>query len=290
MSEGAVYNLLVNKGLSPVPSGQDFLIKCLNPEHEDTNPSMRIDKTSGIGHCFSCGFGLNIFKYYGIITTPTSVRVSKLKDKLKKLQAETTGLEMLKGAIPYTSKFRGISAQTLKEMGAFTTSLVPEMEDRLIFPITDVTGKIRVFQGRHLLSNANPRYVAYPRGVSLPIFPAKLEYRTNHIILVEGMFDFLNMYDKGAKNTVCVFGTSTLKADTKTKLLPFKAQGVTHIFILFDGDDAGRKAAKELQPLLQEMEFIVEIIHLEDDVDPGELSEDDVRAMKEYTYGKSCGN
>ena len=287
MSEGPVYNLLLSKGLAPTPSGQDFLIKCLNPDHEDSHPSMRIDKVSGIGHCFSCGFGTNIFKYFGIITTPTSVRVAKLKEKIQKLQAETSGLEMLPGAIPHTTKFRGISGNLFKELGVFTTSLVPEMEDRLIFPITDITGKIRVFLGRHLLSNANPRYVIFPKNASLPIFPAKLDERTNHIVLVEGMFDFLNMYDKGVRNTICVFGTNTLKADIKYKLLPFKAQGVTHIFILFDGDEPGRKAGKELTPLLEELGFIVETIHLEDDVDPGELTEEDVRAIKEYISGKS---
>ena len=70
---------------------------------------------------------------------------------------------------------------------------------------------------------------------------------------------------------------------TKQKLLPFKAQGVTHIYILFDGDEAGEKAAKQLKPTIEQDEFVVEIIKLPDGVDPGELSQEDVDSIREYT-------
>ena len=57
-----------------------------------------------------------------------------------------------------------------------------------------------------------------------------------------------------------MFGTNTLQNNTKQKLLPFKAQGVTHVYLMFDGDEAGQKAARSLKPLIEECEFIVEII------------------------------
>ena len=50
-----VEELLQEKRLDFKVSGRDYLVKCLNPEHEDTNPSMRIDNITGIFHCFSCG-------------------------------------------------------------------------------------------------------------------------------------------------------------------------------------------------------------------------------------------
>ena len=290
MENSAVYSLLQSKGLSPVISGTDLVIKCLNPEHEDSSPSLKIDKIQGMGHCFSCGFNVNIFRYFGILSSPTSVKVAKLKEKLRKMQSETTGLEMLKGVTPYTSSFRNISSATLKHFNAFTTSLVPEMEDRIIFPILDVSKTIRLFVGRHVLSNANPKYINYPRGVTIPPFPGFLENKSKYIFLVEGIFDFLNMYDKGALNTVCVFGTQTLKADTKIKMLPFKAQGITHIFILFDGDKAGIDGAQDLKPILEELDFIVEIVPLEDNVDPGNLSEQEIISLREYANDKSSNN
>ncbi|NDC87015.1 MAG: toprim domain-containing protein [Betaproteobacteria bacterium] len=93
----------------------------------------------------------------------------------------------------------------------------------------------------------------------------------------------LNLYDKGVTNAICCFGTNTLQNSTKQKLLPFKAQGVTHIYILFDGDEAGEKAAKQLKPILEQDQFIVEIIKLPDGSDPGELNQIDVTSIKEYT-------
>ena len=42
--------LLQEKNLDFKLSGRDLLVKCLNPEHEDTNPSMRIDNVTGIFH------------------------------------------------------------------------------------------------------------------------------------------------------------------------------------------------------------------------------------------------
>ena len=286
----AVYSLLVSKGTSPIPQGQDFVIKCLNPAHEDNSPSLKIDKVSGSGHCFSCGFNVNIFKHYGILTNPVSVQVAKLKEKLRVLSAQTQGLPMLDGWAPFPSSFRGISLKTLKHFNAFTTSLVGKMEDRIIFPIYDITGKTRFFLGRHLLSQANPRYINYPPGIELPVFPPALETPSKYIILVEGIFDMLNMYDNGATHTICVFGTQTIKANLKLKLLPFKAQGVTHIFIAFDGDTPGRAAATELATLIEELGFTIEIIHLGDGDDPGSLSSEDIRSIKEYCDGKSCNH
>lgn len=81
---------------------------------------------------------------------------------------------------------------------------------------------------------------------------------------------------------VCAFGTNTLQNDTKQKLLPFKAQGITHVYLMFDGDEAGRKAAKLLKPLIEAEEFVVEIVDLPDDTDPGELDAEDIASMAEY--------
>lgn len=280
-----IADLLRQKNITFTVSGPDFLVKCLNPEHEDSNPSMRIDKTTGIYNCFACGFKGNIFKHFGILTNNTSVRVAKLKEKLRMLQIDTTGVPMPDGAIPMSADFRGISKRTLRKFGAFYTDAVTELQDRIVFPITDISGKTVVYVARHTLSAGNPRYINYPRGVKIPVFPSVLEQPHTSIVLVEGIFDFLNVYDKGLDNAICCFGTNTLTADTKAKLQPFKAQGVTKVFIMFDGDDAGRDAAYKLKPMIEEMELTVEIIKLEDGADPGELTQEYVDSLKEYVNG-----
>lgn len=278
-----VLELLQKNGLGYTPSGRDYLIKCLNPEHPDTNPSCRVDKVTGVAHCFSCGFKANLFKYYGVFTNPIPIKIAALKEKLAELKVHREGLEPLPGHTPYLKSFRGISAATLKTFEAFYTNTADEkLQDRIIFPIRDITGKTVVYIGRHTLSQGNPRYLIYPSKVKVPVYPASVPPGYSSLVLVEGIFDMLNLYDKGLKNVSCAFGTNTLQHDTKAKLLPFKAQGVTHVYILFDGDDAGRKAAQLIKPLIEAEGFVVEIIDLPDDTDPGELDQESVRSLSEY--------
>ena len=277
-----VLDLLNSKGLSFTISGRDYLIKCLNPEHNDSNPSFRVDKVSGIAHCFSCGYKTNIFKYFGIFTNQIPLKIAKLKEKIQELKRMSTGLAELPGSVPYTRSHRGISVETLKYFGAFFTTQVDKMEDRIIFPIKSITGKTEVYVGRHLLSNGNPRYLNYPGGVQIPLFPASVPRGSRSMVLVQGLFDMLNLYDKGLDNAVACFGTNTLQKDMKQKLMPYRAQGVTKVFIMFDGDEAGRKASSFLKPLIEEEGFEVEIISLDDGDDPGVLDQESVSSIVEY--------
>lgn len=277
-----VLDLFNSKSIAFKPSGRDYVISCLNPEHDDTSPSFRVDKVTGIAHCFSCGYKTNIFKHFGVLTNHTSIKVAKLKDKLANLKISFEGLELPEGATPYTQVYRGISVETLRRFGAFTTYRVEELQDRIIFPLLDVRGKIAVFNGRHTLSNGNPRYLYYPKNVELPIFPVKYDKPYRSAILVEGIFDMLNLYDRGLRNVTACFGTNTLQKDTALKLLPLKAQGITHIYMLFDGDEAGKTAAEKLKPLIEELDFLVEIINLPDGLDPGDLDQEYVDSIKEY--------
>ena len=280
-----VLDLLRNKNIEYKISGKDYVTKCLSPDHDDSNPSFRIDKVTGISHCFSCGFKTNIFKFYGLVDNFASIKIAKLKEKLNKLSVSSNGVPMPDGATPFTKVFRGISINTLRHFGAFYTNK-SGLEDRIFFPITDIRGKNSVYVGRHLLSNGNPRYLNYPSGVVMNPFPIIMAEKSSSLVLVEGMFDLLNVFDKGLKNVACTFGTNTLFNDTATRLLPYRTQGVSHIYLMFDGDKAGNDAANKLKPIIEEAGYIVEIITLEDDSDPGELSQEYIDSIKDYINGK----
>lgn len=278
-----VLELLKDKGVPFKISGKDYVTKCFNPEHDDSNPSFRIDRMTGIAHCFSCGFKTNIFKFYGLLTNNVSIRVLKLKEKLKALQQDTNGLEPLEGAKPYNRVFRGISTQTLKAFGAFETDRVEQMLDRIVFPIKDIRNKTVCYVGRHILSNGNPRYVNFPSGTTIPLYPTRFDEPYKNVVLVEGVFDLLNCYDKGLHNVVCTFGTSKLLNEVPQKLLSFKVMGVEKFFILYDGDNPGREAARKIKPLIEEAGFLCEIIDLPEGDDPGIISQEYVDSIREYT-------
>ena len=308
-----VLDLLNKNNVAFKISGRDYVAKCFNPEHDDSNPSFRIDRLTGVAHCFSCGFKTNIFKYFGVFTNPVPIKIAKLKQKIRELSKSTAGLDMPVGAVPYTKPYRGLSPKTLKHFQAFYTNQVEMLQDRIVFPIWDITQKIQVFVARHILSSGNPRYVNYPGGVQIPLFPPQITAKTTSIVLVEGIFDMLNLYDKGLDKfsisnmpstrtilvvegifdmlnlydkgldiAVCCFGTNTIQNDIKNKLFPYKVQGITKIYIMFDADEAGQRATKELKPLIEEQGFLVETITLPDGMDPGELDQESVTQIREY--------
>lgn len=277
-----VLDLINKQGLQYTESAKDYVIHCLNPEHNDSNPSFRVDKLTGMTHCFSCSYKVSIFKHFGVVGNFTSIKIAKLKQKLKDLHINLNGVEFPEEKIPMLRVFRGISIETLKEFGAFYATGKEALQDRLFFPIRDITGKVAVFVGRHILSSGNPRYLNYPSGVTMPIFPEVFKEKYTSAILVEGIFDMLNLYDKGVRNVCCTFGTNTLSKDIALKLLALKVQGISKIFVMFDGDEAGNLAADKLLPLLEEQGYLSEKITLESGVDPGDLSQEDVDSIKEY--------
>ena len=280
----AVRQLLDERNIYYRDSGKDYLIKCLNPEHEDSNPSLRVDKLTGLYNCFSCGYSGTLLTDSNIKTFQRSIKVQSLLKKIAKLTYKNPMLP--KSATPFEQEFRYIKASTYKKFSAFEDTQTKEFVDRVVFPITDIEGDIQVFCGRHKFTSERDKYLFYPAGIIPPCYPAIVEQPIHSsIVLVEGIFDMLNLYDKGLTNAVCHFGCSSLK-DVKAqqqKLMQYKLQGIETIYIMFDGDIAGNTGSKKVKAALDSI-FNVEIVELEDGVDPGGLSEDAVIQLRKLIY------
>ena len=275
-------DLLREKGIHYELSGKDAKILCLNPEHDDTNPSLRVDRITGIMHCFSCGFKGNLFTHFGAPSSPLEVRLHKLKEKVEKTRSQTVGIQLPKDRLAWKGGgFRNISEETLNIWDAFTWN-VPKFEGRIIFPIRDITGKTVALIGRLINGMGSDKYYIYPSGVEMPFCPAKVKPIQNRVILVEGIFDALNLWDKGLKNTVCCFGTQQMNW---VKLSLLKMQGVSGIDIMYDGDEAGRTAAEKVKGTAEELGMSVQIVTLPEGTDPGGLVKDQVNRIKKRLYG-----
>lgn len=274
--------LLQNKKIKYRISGQDAVISCLNPEHDDSNPSMRVDKVTGIFNCFSCGYKGNLFTYFGAPASPLEVRTHRIKEKINKVKSETVGIQLPKDRVPWKGGgIRNISEETLAIWGAFTWN-VPNFENRIIFPIRDVRGKTVALIGRSLDDFSMNKYFIYPNGAEMPFCPAKVKPVQNRVILVEGIFDALNLWDKGLKNTVCCFGTQQVNW---VKLSLLKLQGVSGVDIIFDGDEAGIKAGEMAKGLAEQLEMSARVIKLRENIDPGNLTKPEIERLKEKLYG-----
>ena len=275
-----VDELLDEQGIPYKPRGRDYLIRCLNPDHEDKNPSMSIDKISGIFSCFSCGFKGDIFRHFNKEQNYLQIRRDRLKTKIEELRASSVGLEFPTGWRPFAENWRDIKPSTYYDFDAFTHH-DGRFAGRVIFPIRDIMGKVVGFNGRHRTLGQVPKYMIYPPQAVLPLFPAIVKPIRNRVLLVEGLFDMINLHDKNLKNAMCCFGVNKV---TPEKLALLKMQGVTGIDIVFDGDDAGRRGAEKTKAMALENGFLAETYDLGDNRDPGSLSESEVRQLEEHIY------
>jgi DNA primase len=270
-----VLKLLKDKDIQYIPSGKDYVIHCLNPQHPDRHPSLRIDRLKGIGQCLSCGFKVNLFKQYNVQTDGRGAKVIALKEKIAKLMSDSIGLSLPPKGSPRKAEFRGLSRETLAKVGAFEW---PDYPNRVVFPMYSPSGKLICFNAR-AIANENPKYKIIPEGVTLPMYPGKPSPIDNTIIIVEGAIDYLNLLDKGVTNAIAIMGVTSLhnqRGLNQTKVGIFKMAGVTKITLMLDGDDAGRKATEELQPLLENYGFLVNVIELKEGQDPGDLSASEI--------------
>jgi DNA primase len=274
-----VDELLTAQGIEFRPSGKDYLIRCLNPDHEDRNPSLRIDKTTGIFNCLSCGYSGNLFNHFGEKPDWLQIRRERLKSMISDKLVETSGLSIPDNAIAFNQDWRGISANTFRKFEAFQHSN-SEFIGRVVFPIRSITGKIIAFCGRHQ-GQVDPKYLFHPAGAKLPLFPVVKPIQ-GRIVLVEGVMDMLNLHDKGLTNAVCAFGVNKVTVD---KINILKIQGVSGIDIYFDNDEAGQNGSAKLKDLLEHNEVSSRNIIFGKVKDPGELTALQVIKLKETLYG-----
>ena len=276
-----VVDLLQERKIEFKPSGRDFLVKCLNPEHEDKHPSMRIDTITGVFNCFSCGYKGNLFKLYGAPSNFLDIKRQRLFDAIEEKRSSSVGLPFPKGHTPYIGNWRNIRPDTYKHFEAFLHHET-QFVGRVVFPIRDITGKVVAFNGRHMTLSEKLKYMIYPPQAKLPLYPSKVKPIKGRVILVEGIFDMINLFDKGLSNVICCFGTNNVDID---KLSILKMQDIMGIDIIFDGDDPGQRAAENIKVLAERTGFVTRNINLRQNIDPGSLAGEQITNLRERLYG-----
>ena len=143
------------------------------------------------------------------------------------------------------AKARGTDERQLKQAGLISENesgrLYDKFRHRIMFPIRDVLGRLVGFGGR-VLDDSKPKYLNTPETDVFKkgelLYGLNLAGKRSELIIVEGYLDVIAMHGVGYTQAVATLGTS-LTAD-HTYLLA--RQGVSKLSLLFDADDAGRKA------------------------------------------------
>ncbi len=152
---------------------------------------------------------------------------------------------------------------------------------RLMFSVVDVRGRVVAFSGRALPPlpadeerDKPPKYInspetpLYVKGTHLfGLWQARNAIRQQEqAILVEGNFDVVSLHARGIENVVGPLGTAfTLD---QARLLGRYAVSVT---LFFDGDAAGRKAARAAEAPCDEVGLDARVAVLPERTDPDEF-------------------
>jgi DNA primase len=130
------------------------------------------------------------------------------------------------------------------------------LRDRVTFPIHDVRGRVIGFGGRAISPEREPKYLNTPES---PVFRKRAALygypdalgpirSAARAVVVEGYFDRIALDLAGVSNAVATCGTA-LTSDHARDL----RRRTGEVVLLFDGDEAGRRALeKALQLLLPE--------------------------------------
>ncbi|MFO7660162.1 MAG: DNA primase [Candidatus Cloacimonadaceae bacterium] len=202
-----------------------------------------------------------------------------LKDR--QISAETAKTLELGYALNSNSSLKnyllkaGINPNLLKESGLFGVyqgNIVDQFRERLMFPIHSNTGEVIAFGGRVLSSTSeggkyinSPGTELYTKGRELyGLFKTKYDIgKADAALVCEGYMDFLRLYESGISNCVASLGTAL--TEDQIYLLGRYTQ---NIFMLYDGDLAGQKAALRAGLLILSKGFNPRIVVLPDQEDP----------------------
>lgn len=164
---------------------------------------------------------------------------------------------------------------------------------RVMFPISDSSGRVIAFSGRILVDDGksakylnSPDTVLFNKSTVLyGIDKAKQDIRIkNYSILVEGQMDLVLSHQVGIRNTVAVSGTaladSLVSRDNVVNNLGIVKRLSNNIILAFDSDNAGRKAAMRSAGIALSLGMDVKIADLPEGKDPADLVLSDPEAWK----------
>jgi DNA primase len=153
-------------------------------------------------------------------------------------------------------------------------NLINRFSDRLTIPIRNKSGRVVGFGARVISDDNGPKYINSPES---SIFKkSKLLFNLNrakksidslnYVIVVEGFFDVISLYEAGIENVVGTLGTSL--TGIQLKLL----RDVTeNILFFFDSDEAGQKATFRAVEMAEQLGLSTAVVQTPKFKDPGEL-------------------
>ena len=185
----------------------------------------------------------------------------------------------------YSSKFSNTLYQFLKSKGYADDMLAKsglitmdekhgphdKFWNRVMFPIMDANNRVIGFGGR-VMGDAKPKYLNSPETLifdksrNLYGLNRAMTTRKSYFLLCEGYMDVISLHQAGFTNAVASLGTA-LTAGHASLIKRY----VQEVYLTYDSDDAGTRAALRALPILKDAGITAKIIRMEPYKDPDEF-------------------
>lgn len=281
---------LIAKGIEIISrSGSEMRIHCLLESHEDNDASCNVND-NGVYNCLSCPDPENKFGGQDIVKTLGFGESEKVlrnitTDEVFDMLLGSREYKLPEDAEPFAKEnFRGISLDTYLHYEAFTSDIAdrqckvgPDFMDRerIWFPLKKegmtygIIGRF-IYESRHPDHKRRKYHILRKGAETKDMFPDNEVL--GEVVLVEGLMDVMNLYDKGVTNAYALLGL-------KNNKMNLKGLEASKIYLMLDSDEHGVKYQKYISTGF--FNRYIEVIPIEiPEKDPGDLSLEQIEEIK----------
>jgi DNA primase len=248
--------------------------------------TFHVNTAEQVFHCFSCGAGGSVLDLVaavegcGLSEAARKLSAWSVPDQVARLQKTTVTKKIkfvpaLKFRLwgvdvrhPYLAS-RGIREVTAREFGIGFYAGPGLMSQRLVIPLDDEVGRLVGYAGRSL-NGSEPRYrfpVGFAKSQVLFNLHRASAIGQPTVIVVEGFFDCLKVYQAGFGSVVALMGVALYEHQRRLLIQHFRK-----VILMLDGDAAGHRASAAISASLA-ADCAVRIVTLAENTQPDQLPE-----------------
>jgi DNA primase catalytic core len=140
----------------------------------------------------------------------------------------------------------------LEELGIYRKSGHEHFNGSLVIPVINPAGDVTEMYGRKINDNlrGGTDYHLYLKGQHRGVWNEEALIASKEIILCEALIDALTFWCAGYRNVTASYGVNGFTADHRAA---FEKHGTKRVYIAYDHDEAGNKAAAKLAEELMGM-------------------------------------
>lgn len=170
---------------------------------------------------------------------------------------------------------KGYSEDLIRQAGLINTDekngVYDKFWNRVMFPIMDVNNRVIGFGGR-VMGDGKPKYLNSPetaifdKSRNLYGLNRARTSRKPYLLICEGYMDVISLHQAGFTNAVASLGTALTTGHAS-----LIKRYVQEVYLTYDSDEAGTKAALRAVPILKEAGISAKVIRMDPYKDPDEF-------------------